>query len=173
MAQQIRNRDTGAGAAAKRVMLVEDHEHVLWGLRKLIHGERPRMAVCAVARTVTQAQAALREHAPDVVVLDLFLAGENALERLPAALEASGAAWIVLTDARDAVLHRRAYQCGALAVVLKDEPAEVLLAHIERALRKHAARNEPGQLPPANELPDPAAPVAISAAEFTSKESLT
>jgi DNA-binding NarL/FixJ family response regulator len=173
MGQQSGKRETGGGADSKRVMLVEDHEHVLWGLRKLIHGEWPRMAVCAVARTVTQAQAALREHAPDVVVLDLFLAGENALERLPAALEDSGAAWIVLTDARDVSLHRRAYQCGALAVVLKDEPAEVLLAHIERGLRKHAARNEPGRRPLAHELPDPAGPAAASAAEFNPKESLT
>lgn len=115
-----------------RVLLVEDHDHVLWGLRKLIEGEWPRMKVAGTARTVPQAVAALREGRPDVVVLDLFLGEDNSLDHLPE-LQASGAVILVLTGSRDPDMHRRAMQGGACAVVLKEQPAEVLLHEIERA----------------------------------------
>ena len=115
-----------------RVLLVDDHDQVLWGLSKLIDGEKPRMTVTGTARTVAQAMLALRDKRPDVVILDLFLGDENSLEHLPA-LRASGAAILVLTGARDAEMHRRAMKGGARTVVLKEEPAEVLLHEIERA----------------------------------------
>ena len=50
-----------------------------------------------------------------------------------AGIRASGAAILVLTGARDPQAHRRALQGGARTVVLKEEPAEVLLHEIERA----------------------------------------
>lgn len=115
-----------------RVLLVEDHEHVLWGLGKLIEGEWPRMSVFGTARTVPQALAAVREAAPDVVVLDLFLDEENSLDHLDQ-IKASGAAIVILSGSRDAAVHQRAMHAGARAVVRKDQPAEVLLREIERA----------------------------------------
>ena len=114
-----------------RVLLVDDHDQVLWGLSKLIEGEKPRMTVVGTARTIAQALAALHKQ-PDVVVLDLFLGDESSLDHLPA-LGASGAAILVLTGARDTELHRRVMEGGARSVVLKDEPGEVLLHEIERA----------------------------------------
>lgn len=113
------------------VLIVEDHDHVLWGLRKLIDGEWPRMKVTGTARSVPQALAALREGKPDVVVLDLFLGEDNSLDYLPQ-LRASAAAIVILTGCRDASMHRRAAQEG-IGVVLKEQPAEALLREIERA----------------------------------------
>ncbi|HZM35963.1 MAG TPA: response regulator transcription factor [Burkholderiales bacterium] len=115
-----------------RVLLVDDHDYVLWGLRKLIEGEMPRMTVTGTAKTLKQAFATLEEKRPDVLVLDLYLGEQYTLEHLPA-LRASGAAIVILTSARDAEAHRRAVRGGARTVVLKDEPAEVLLHEIKRA----------------------------------------
>jgi two-component system, NarL family, nitrate/nitrite response regulator NarL len=115
-----------------RVLLVDDHDYVLWGLRKLIEGEMPRMTVTGTAKTLEQAFAKLQEKRPDVLVVDLFLGDEYILEHLPA-LQASDAAILILTSARDKEAHRRAMRCGARTVVLKDEPAEVLLHEIQRA----------------------------------------
>ena len=115
-----------------RVLLVEDHEHVLWGLKKLVDGEWPRMKVVGTAKSIPQALAALRKAGTDVVVLDLFLGDENSLDHLPQ-FAASGAVIVALTGSRDTWLHRRAMQAGARTVVLKEEPAEVLLREIERA----------------------------------------
>lgn len=115
-----------------RVLVVEDHDHVLWGLGKLIEGESPRMKVTGRAKTVPQALAELHERTADVVVLDLFLGEANSLDHLPE-IQASGAAIVVLTGSRDPEVHRRAMEGGARTVVLKEEPAEVLLREIERA----------------------------------------
>ena len=127
-----------AAGAPIRVMVIEDHDHVLWGLMKVIVGEWPRMVLSAAVHSVEEAEAALRRQGVDVVVLDLFLGEDNALDRLPRVLAASGAAFVVLTGSRDHELYRRAFDCGAAAVVLKDEPAEILLRRIERAHRERA-----------------------------------
>lgn len=121
-----------------RVMVVEDHDHVLWGLMKLIVGEWPRMALSGAVRTVDEAEHALRSRGVDVVVMDIFLEDDNALDRLPPVVAACGAALVVLTGSRDHELYRRAFDCGAAAVVVKDDPAEVLLLRIERAHRDRA-----------------------------------
>src|SRR6185503_3231367 len=82
---------------AIRVMLIEDHDHVLWGLMKLIVGEWPRMALAGAVRSVEEAEAALRSRSVDVVVLDIFLQDDNALDRLPRALAGADASFVVLT----------------------------------------------------------------------------
>lgn len=119
-----------------RVLLVEDHDHVLWGLGKLIEGEWPRMRVAGYARSTSEALAALRGRAVDVVVLDLFLGRENSLDHLPAPIAACGAAFVVLTGNRDPALHGRAVQSGAQAVLPKEGPADALLREIERAMAR-------------------------------------
>jgi DNA-binding NarL/FixJ family response regulator len=119
-----------------RVLLVEDHDHVLWGLGKLIEGEWPRMVVAGNARTTSEALAALRARAVDVVVLDVFLGRENSLEHLPAQIAACGAAFVVLTGDGNPALHRLALQSGARAVLPKEGPADALLREIERAVAR-------------------------------------
>lgn len=115
-----------------RVLLVDDHQHVLWGLGKLIDGEWPRMSVAGTATSVAQALAALGASQTDVVVLDLCLGEENSLDRLDE-LRRGCPSIVVLTGTPDAQVHLRALAGGACAVVLKDEPAEVLLQEIVRA----------------------------------------
>jgi len=138
-----------------RVLLVEDHEQVLWGLSKLVEGEWPRMKVAGTARTLAQALAALHADTADVVVLDLFLGEESSLKHLDE-IKASGATILVLTSSRDADIHRRAMQGGACAVVLKDQPAELLLREIERA---HQSRVSP----PDDAARQPDCPSAVGA----------
>lgn len=116
-----------------RVLLVEDHQHVLWGLEKLIEGEWPRMVVSATASTVEAAAEALRRGESDVVVLDVFLGERNSLGEIAALSLARGAKIVVLTGSRDPEIRRRAIHAGVSAVVLKEQPAEVLLHEIERA----------------------------------------
>jgi two-component system nitrate/nitrite response regulator NarL len=112
------------------VLLVDDQPAVLWGLEKLISGEWPRMMV---AGNACDRDAALRLAAtvqPDVILLDLDLAGELSLDFLPELLSLSQARVLILTCLRDRALHERALQGGASGVVLKDEPAQVLLEAI-------------------------------------------
>ena len=114
------------------VLLVDDQPAVLWGLETLIAGEWPRMTVAGKA---CDRDAALRLAAtmqPDVIVLDLDLAGELSVDFLPELLTLSPARVLILTCLRDRTLHERALRGGASSVVLKDEPANVLLEAIAR-----------------------------------------
>jgi DNA-binding NarL/FixJ family response regulator len=122
-------------SAPIRVLLVEDHEHVLWGLSKLIEGERPRLALSGAARTVAEAERLIAASAVDVVVLDVFVGDDNSLDRLPEVIAARGAAMVVLSGTRDPEVRRRAMERGACSFVLKEQPAEHLLYEIERAHR--------------------------------------
>jgi two-component system, NarL family, nitrate/nitrite response regulator NarL len=122
----------GQQAQPIRVLLVDDHDHTLWGLEKLIDGEKPRMIVAGTARTFPEALAAVREHRPDVVLLDIYLGKDNSIDHLPELLEVSHVKVLVHTGAQDAEVHRRAIASGARAVVLKGGAAEFLLREIER-----------------------------------------
>jgi two-component system, NarL family, nitrate/nitrite response regulator NarL len=113
-----------------RVMLVDDHRSVLWGLEKLIEGERPRMQVVAKATGCASALEAAARTTPDVVVLDLDLAGESSTQIIPRL--ASGARVLVLTGMRDEKTRETSILSGACGIVHKEEPAETILKAIEK-----------------------------------------
>jgi DNA-binding NarL/FixJ family response regulator len=115
-----------------RVLLVDDHEHVLWGLGKLIEGERPRMMVIGKARSMTEALGLTREHRPDVVLLDVYLGKDNSLDHLAELIALSEARVLVMSGARDSGIQRRAIESGAGAFLHKDGAADALLAAVER-----------------------------------------
>lgn len=124
-----------------RVLLVDDHEHVLWGLSKLIDGEWPRMMVIGISRDMAQAKALIDDRRPDVIVLDVYVGGSNALDCMPELLSGACTDVIVHTSVRDEGVRRRAMEVGARCVVDKEAPAETLLREIVRVHGERLARN--------------------------------
>ena len=116
-----------------RVMLVDDHRSVVWGLQRLVDGEAPRMAVVATAHDIPEALRELDTHEVDVILVDLDLGGASGLDAIPRFLERSSARVLVLTGVRDPAIHDRAVLAGACGVVLKEEPAATILKAIEKA----------------------------------------
>ena len=112
-----------------RVLPVDDNRTVLWGLTKLIEGEWPRMSLTGTARTRGQAFRLASAH-PDVILLDLYLDGDRTVDRLPELLRQSGGRALIYTGLHDLRLYREAMQCGAMGVVEKGEPAEIILEAI-------------------------------------------
>ncbi|WP_373988772.1 response regulator [Duganella sp. BuS-21] len=115
-----------------RIMLVDDHKTMLWGLEKLIEGAG---AALTLVGTAHNNESALREGArlrPDLIVLDLDLEGRSSIEILPQLLQDSGARVLILSGNRDQALLAQAVKLGARGVVSKEAPAEVLLQAIER-----------------------------------------
>ena len=115
-----------------RILLVDDHRSVLWGLEKLIEGEHPRMQVVGKATTSAEALKLLDEDKPDNILLDLDLGGENGSNAIQALISKSKAKVLVLTGSRDIAVHDAAVLAGAMGVVEKGEPAETIL----KAIRK-------------------------------------
>ena len=114
-----------------RVMIVDDHKTILWGLERLVESAGPHMQVVATACSCADLLTAARDTQPDVIVLDLDLNGEDSLAALPALKQCSGARVLILTGDRKPASHQAALLAGARGVLLKDESAEVLLQAIE------------------------------------------
>jgi len=113
-----------------RVMLVDDHPTILWGLTNLIESERPRMELVGTANSCEAALAQVRKAAPDIILLDLDLQGKCAVDVLPELLSSPGSRALILTGTRDLAILDAAVQQGARGVLQKDASAEQILKAI-------------------------------------------
>lgn len=114
-----------------RILLVDDHKSMLWGLERLIESEKPRMEVIGKASNRKEIFAFLAKAKPDIVLLDLDLNGVSSLDFLDELLKESKANVLVLTATQDPAVHQRAIINGASGVVLKSEDADVILRAIQ------------------------------------------
>ena len=114
-----------------RILLVDDHKSMLWGLDRLIASESPRMQTVGKAANRQEIFQALDAAEPDLILLDLDLNGESALDFLGDIQRRTPARVLVLTGLRDPQVHQRAILGGARGVVLKDVPAETILLAIQ------------------------------------------
>src|SRR5215813_14629716 len=112
------------------VLIVDDHGIMRAGLRMLIESQ-PGITVVGEASTCADALALATDTQPDVIVLDLDLGGENAVESIPTLLRtAPDTRILVLTGVRDPEVHRHAIRQGALGLVVKEKAVETLLQAI-------------------------------------------
>ena len=114
-----------------KILLVDDHKSMLWGLERLIESEQPHMQVVGKASNRAEVFAFLQSTQADIVLLDLDLNGESSLDFLEEMLQLSPAQVLVLTAMQDPAVHQRAMLSGASGVVLKSENAEVILRAIK------------------------------------------
>jgi DNA-binding NarL/FixJ family response regulator len=118
--------------APVRILIADDHAMVRAGLRMLIEQE-PHLHVVGEAGDVAAVVGLAESHQPDVVLLDLDMAGRSGLEVLPDVLSvARRARVLILTGMRDPAAHVDAVRRGALGVLLKDQAASVLIKAIEK-----------------------------------------
>lgn len=115
-----------------RVMIVDDHKTMLWGLERLIESAQPRMELVGTANSCAEMLATVSAAKPDVILLDLDLNGENSADALPDLQRLSQGQVLILTGGRDPATQQAAIMKGARGVVSKDEGADVLLLAIER-----------------------------------------
>jgi two-component system response regulator NreC len=71
--------EDGAPSQPVRIVLAEDHQVVRRGLQLVLESE-PGLTVVAQAGDVVSARRPVREHRPDVLVLDLNMPGGSSLE---------------------------------------------------------------------------------------------
>lgn len=114
-----------------RVLLIDDHRSVLWGLEKLIDSQRPRMQVVGKYTSFAEASSFIKELAPDIVLLDMDLGTEKGIEVIPQMLAITSAKILILTGSRDGKLLDQAVVAGAKGVLGKENPAETIIRAIE------------------------------------------
>ena len=103
-------------AAQMRLVVVDDHEVVRWGLIALL-GERARFKVVAQAATIGSALAQVALHRPDIVIMDLRLPDGSGIDACRAICEQyPGTRVVILTSYPDRGGVRAAAEAGAPAM---------------------------------------------------------
>lgn len=118
-----------------RILLVDDHRCILWGLDKLISGAWPPMQVVAAVTNAVEALAAAAQHSPDLVLLDLDLGDTDGLDLLSDLTQQCDAKVLIVTATRDPHLRELAILRGARGIVHKVEPVDLILKAIEHVHR--------------------------------------
>ena len=125
------------------IVLADDHAVVRGALRSLLEAQED-LAVVGEAADLASARAAVAEHSPRVLVLDVNMPDGLGVDAVPQLREEAPETQIVLlTMERDLSLARQALEAGALAYLFKDA------AHLELIAAVRAAAAGERYLPPA------------------------
>lgn len=115
-----------------RILLVDDHKTMLWGLERLIQAEGDAFQLVGSASDGIQATALCAEFTPDIVLLDLDLKGSSSIDFLPALLENGKTRVVILSANRDQATLAAAVKAGARGVVSKEAPTDDVLAAVKK-----------------------------------------
>jgi DNA-binding NarL/FixJ family response regulator len=121
---------SGSGGRKLRVLVVDDHEVVHWGLRLML-GEQPWVERCLSARNGAEAMALLARYHPHVALVDLFVGQESGAEISERLRAASPSTNVLLISGAGRISPNAARAAGAAGFISKDRPA----ADIARAVR--------------------------------------
>ena len=122
--------------APLRIVVVDDHAVVRRGVRALLESHAG-WEVVAEAATGREAVEAVKQHRPEIVVMDLSLPELNGLEATRQIVhESQQTEVLVLTMHHSEQLAREVLKAGARGYVLKSDADENLITAVE-ALRQH------------------------------------
>jgi two-component system, NarL family, response regulator NreC len=121
---------------AVRVLIADDHEVVLEGVRSLIE-RQPDLEVCGLATTGREAVDLARKTNPDVVVLDLTMPGLDGLDAIRQIKKALPETEVVVFTAHPSEdLIEEVFEAGAKSYIEKMEASRDLVSAI-RSLAEH------------------------------------
>jgi DNA-binding NarL/FixJ family response regulator len=121
---------SGSSERRLRVLVVDDHEVVHWGLRLML-GEQPWVERCLSARDGGQAMTLTQRYHPHVALVDLFVGQESGAEICERLRSASPSTNVLLISGAGRINPNAAKSAGAAGFISKDWPA----ADIARAVR--------------------------------------
>jgi len=113
---------SGSSDRKLRVLVVDDHEVVHWGLRLML-GEQPWVERCLSARNGEEAMALLTRYHPHVALVDLFVGQESGAEICERLRAESPATNVLLISGAGRINPNAARAAGAAGFISKDWPA--------------------------------------------------
>ena len=120
---------------AIRIFIVDDHQLVRSGIRRLLEAEED-FEVEDEAGTAYDAIRLARLHKPDVILLDVVMPGGSGIDAIPDILEAAPNAHILALSMQDDPSYvRHAFAAGAKGYVLKEAADDELLAAIREVAK--------------------------------------
>jgi len=118
----------------KRVLIVDDHPIVRHGLRRMIEAA-PDLIVCGEAETEAEAKRAVRELAPDIMIVDLTLEKGDGLELVrDVKAHYPSLPMLVLSMHEETIYAERLLAAGARGYIMKQAASDQLLVALRRVL---------------------------------------
>jgi DNA-binding NarL/FixJ family response regulator len=130
----MRNSTTTKPAAKSRILLVDDHAVVRFGISQLIN-RQPDLEVCGEEEDAARAMTAITALKPDLVVADISLKDSSGLELMRNIKAQYPKLPVLIFSIHDeAVYGEMAFRAGALGYLMKGEPMEKVLLSIRKIL---------------------------------------
>ncbi len=118
------------GATRLRVLVVDDHDVVHWGMRLLL-GSQPWVERCLAAHSGAEALELTRRYEPNVALVDLFLAGESGADVCAAIRAQSPSTRVLFISGAGRMSPAAAKAAGASGFVSKDLEASELARAVQ------------------------------------------
>lgn len=136
MAQVLHSGNGGSTTTLNaRVLIVDDHEIVREGIRRLLSQSRPDWQICGEANNGRQAIDSVKTLEPDVVVLDITMPGMNGLEAARRIMSNGTQTRILIFTMHESDrLSEEVREAGAHGYVQKSQAARDLVQAIECVL---------------------------------------
>src|SRR5512135_2278063 len=115
-----------------RVLLVDDHAVVRFGIAQLINRE-PDLQVCGEEENASNALSAIAKLKPDLVIADISLKDSSGLELMRnIKAQYSRLPVLVVSAHEESVYAELAFRAGALGYLMKDQALENILPAVRR-----------------------------------------
>jgi DNA-binding NarL/FixJ family response regulator len=119
-----------------KILVVDDHEIVREGIRRLLTRSRPEWEICGEAASGEQAVGAVEQMRPDVVILDISMPGMGGLEAASRIAKMGlGCRTLIFTMHESNRLDAEIRDIGAHGYVQKSQAARDLVLAIEHVLQ--------------------------------------
>lgn len=123
------NSVTNSKRNAATVLIIDDHPLLRCGISKLIN-DQPDFVVCGEVEEAPGALAAIAQHRPDLIILDVSLKGKSGIETLKDIKAQYPKAKVLILSMHDETIYGpRALRAGASGYIMKQEaPDKILIA---------------------------------------------
>ena len=134
LAKQNSARDNQVKDNRTRVLLVDDHAVVRYGIAQLINRQGD-LVVCGEEEDASKALSAISNLKPGLVIADISLKDSSGLELMRnIKAQYSGLPVLVVSTHDESIYAEIAFRAGALGYVMKQEALEKILPAIRRVL---------------------------------------
>src|SRR5215472_16343514 len=117
-----------------RILLVDDHAVVRYGIAQLINRERD-LAVCGEEEEASKALGTITSLKPDLVIADISLKDSSGLELMRNIKAQDPKIPVLVVSAHDENIYAEiAFRAGALGYLMKDQALEKIIPAIRRVL---------------------------------------
>ena len=133
-ANMAQTKQTQAKNGRTRILLVDDHAVVRYGIAQIINRE-PDLVVCGEEEDASKAMSAIETLKPNLVIADISLKDSSGLELMRnIKAQHSGMPVLVVSTHDETIYAEIAFRAGALGYLMKQEALEKILPAIRRVL---------------------------------------